>query len=556
MRAPIAVAVLAAACIQPAQALETARSLAATGAPHLALARVEQLQPGDAGAPGWAEWEALRLTLLVGFGRNGEALKRAQALPAGMPQPALRQSLLAAAQAAVAERQGAPARAYLARVLWQLDCTPEEARAARLLVIDSHVGAGQGDAAFRAMLRFEQDYRPLERGIAERFVARLLDLGMEKEAVNWLAGLDETSALKLELRLKTGLADAHAVIAQARAQLAKGGGPQYWRVLAAAAAKQGNDGLRIEAMERQLHHCSEGGAQTCAALAAELWGAYLSNARAAANREHLLAGNETAWYDHATRRLGANPFEARALFAYVSRSPMAGETRFSAQLQLVFSLYQDGLDLAALNLYRDEPDDPAHIDPRARYLLGNIADTRNAPLLAARFWRGLATPVGVGEEEWQVQLATVQWRSGAADAAVGTMRALAKGAKSLPDPAARRALALAREMLGGARPELAQDMLAALLPLAGAGSAREMLYALGQAAESAAHYARAADYFLRSALGAQAPDAQALQARLAAAANLARAGFREDARAQFQWVIRNSRDAAQVETAKRELSRL
>jgi predicted negative regulator of RcsB-dependent stress response len=85
-----------------------------------------------------------------------------------------------------------------------------------------------------------------------------------------------------------------------------------------------------------------------------------------------------------------------------------------------------------------------------------------------------------------------------------------------------------------------------------------MLYALGGIAESAAQFARAADYYLRSALaqGTRAPDAMALQARLAAAANLARAGFREDARAQFQWVIGNSKDAAQIEIARRELSRL
>jgi hypothetical protein len=99
-------------------------------------------------------------------------------------------------------------------------------------------------------------------------------------------------------------------------------------------------------------------------------------------------------------------------------------------------------------------------------------------------------------------------------------------------------------------------MLAALLPLADPGLAREMLYALGQGAESANQHARAADYFLRSALAAQAPDALALQARLAAAVNLARAGFRDDARAQLQWVLKHSRDAGQTEIARRELSRL
>src|SRR5690242_352409 len=86
----------------PVHALETARSLAASGAPHLALARVEALQPADRAAPRWAEWEALRLALLVELGRDGEALKRAAVLPAGMPPAELRRSLLAGMRAAVA----------------------------------------------------------------------------------------------------------------------------------------------------------------------------------------------------------------------------------------------------------------------------------------------------------------------------------------------------------------------------------------------------------------------------------------------------------------------
>ena len=122
-----------------ASALEAARELAASGASRLALARAEQLQPGDSGAPRWAEWEALRMRLLVGLKLNDEALKRAAGLPGNMPQAALRQCLIEAARAALATGQGDAARAYAARLLWQLQATPEEARAARLLVIESYL---------------------------------------------------------------------------------------------------------------------------------------------------------------------------------------------------------------------------------------------------------------------------------------------------------------------------------------------------------------------------------------------------------------------------------
>jgi len=555
----ILLALICLACAGAAPALETARGLAASGAPQLALARADQLQPRAANGPGWPEWEALRLTLLVDLKRNDEVLRRAAALPPGMPQPALRQCLLAAARAAVAAGQGAAARAYAARLLWQLDAAAEEARSARIIVIESYAAERQGESAYRSMLRFDQDYRPLGRDVTERFVERLLDLGMEQEAVNWLAGLDDAGALKLQLRLRTGLAAPDVVIAQARARIARGGGPEYWQVLAAAAVKLGDGVLRIEALERLLQLSNEDDAQRRSVLAGALLQAYATEAQAAASQGRLLSGDDAAWLDYAARRLGASPHQSRALFSYLlTRSGAPRETRFSAQLQLAFSLYQDGLDQTALHLFSDERARPDGLDPQARYLLGSIAEARNASASALRFWQGLATPPSAGAEEWQVRLAVMQWRAGEVEAAANTMRALLKPVKPLPGPVSIRALALAREMHGAGKPDLAEEMLSAMLPLAGRGHERDILMTLGGIAESAAQHARAADYFLRAALARepQAPDALALQARLAAATSLARAGYKEDARAQFQWLLRNSQDSAQLDIARRELSRL
>ena len=549
-------------CAAAASALETARSLAASGAPHLALARVEQLQPREPSAPRWAEWEALRLALLVDLKRNDEALKRAAALPGGVPSPALRSCLISAARAAVALGQGALARAYAARLLWQLDPAPAETRAVRLLVIDSYLAERQGESAFRAMLRYEQDYRPLERDTAARFVGALLDLQLDKEAVNWLASLEDAGATKLRLQLRTGLIGPDAAIARARAQLARlaksgGDGIDYWQVLAEAAARQGNGTLRIEALERLLNRPGENESRAPRTSAQELWQAYLAVAQAAANRDQLLAGDDIAWADHAARRLGASPQESRALFAYLARSGAAIDTRLGAQLQIAFSLYQGGLDYTALRLFGDREIAAGALDPQARYLLGEIAETRNSPALAVRFWEGLAAPPTTGAADWRLRFATMQWRTGAVDSALDTLRALAKGGEPLPDSAAGRVLALAREMHVAGKPGAAEEALLTLQPLAAGGVALDMLYLLGEIAESTARFTRAADFYLRFALARapQAPDARSVQARLAAAVNLARAGMREDARTQFQWVIGNSKDAAQVEIARRELAR-
>jgi hypothetical protein len=555
MRLLIALAVLALLLVHPAQALETARELAASGAARLALARVEQLQPLDPAAARWGEWEALRLGLLVRLKQNEEVLKRAAALPAKLSPADLRQCLLEGARAAVAAGKGPEARDYAARVLWQLDATAAEARAARLLAIESHVLERQVDTAFRSMLRFEQDYRPLDPAAAERFVEALLDLKQDRQAVNWLARLDEASPQRLRLQLRAGLVTPEGAVAQARARTAKSGAAGYWRVIAETAAMQGSGAVRVESLEHVLHD-DEGDARRVTALAGQLWQGYLAEAQSAANRGGLLAGDDASWLDLASRRLGSDPVQSRALFAYLSRNGGARDVRLGAQLQLVFSLSQGGLDRAALRLLGDGAGDAGELDPQARYLLGNIAETRGSPAAAAKFWQGLATPPGIATEEWQVRVAAVQWNAGMPDAARATVRALSQSGKPLTAPAVTRAVALAREMRDAGKPELAQETLAALLPLAGRGPSRGALQVLGEIAESGGRYAQAADYYLRSALADGAGDALALQARLAAGINLARAGYKEDARAQFQWLIQNSKDAASRDAARRELSRL
>jgi hypothetical protein len=555
MRVLIAAAILAALTTNTARALETARELAASGAARLALARVEQLQPRDSGVARWGEWEALRLGLLVRLKQNEEALNRAAALPARLPAAELRLCLLEAARAAVAAGKGPEARGYAARVLWQLDAKAAEARAARLLAIESHVLEQQGETAFRSMLRFEQDYRPLDAAVAERFVEALLDLKQDRHAVNWLARLDEASPQRLRLQLRTGLVTPEAAVAQARARAARGGAAGYWRVIAEAAAMQKSGVLRVESLEHALHD-SDGDASRQQALAGQLWQGYLAEAQAAANRGGLLAGDDAAWLDLASRRLGTDPVRSRALFAHLSRNGGARDVRQVAQLQLVFSLSQDGVDLAALRLFGDGAAEADGLDPRARYLLGSIAESRGSPAAAARFWQGLAPPHGVTAEEWQVRVAAVQWGARMPDAAVATVRALAKSGRPLPAPAVTRAVTLARDMRDAGKPELAQETLAALLPLADRGASRGALQVLGELAESGGQHAQAADYYLRAALADGAGDALALQARLAAGINLARAGYKEDARAQFQWLIQNSKDAASRDAARRELSRL
>jgi hypothetical protein len=464
-----------------------------------------------------------------------------------------RASLLAAARAALAAGQGALARRHAALLLWHLEPPAEEARAARLIVIDSYVAERQGEPAFRAMLRFQQDHTPLDRAIAERFVEQLLELNLEQHAVNWLAGLDDLSPLKLLLRLRAGLATGEAVVIQARAALAKGGGAAYWRVVEEVARRQRDSLLRIEALEQLLDSSAEGERK---AAASELWKSYLAGALEAANRTQLLTGDDAGWADHAARQLATDPRLARALYAYLVQRGSERATRGNAELQLVHALEQARLDRAALWLFGDG--DAAALDAQARYLLGAMAERVNLPALAVRYWNGLATPPGVSPEEWQARLAAVHWRNGMSDAALALLRNLLVPGKTLTGDAVKRVAAVAQEMAADGKLEQADGVLRGLLPATEPRASRDVLFALGRVAEGGMRFDAAAEYYLRSAMLAdgRTPDALAVQARLAAALSLAQAGNREDARAHFQWVLRYATDPAQRDIARRALSKL
>jgi hypothetical protein len=161
-------------------------------------------------------------------------------------------------------------------------------------------------------------------------------------------------------------------------------------------------------------------------------------------------------------------------------------------------------------------------------------------------------------EEWSLRLAAVQVRSGNADKGVAALKRSLAGRQSLSPEIVRRGAALARELFDSGKADAAGEVFDLMLPLAAGNDARAILFGLGRIQELAGRNPAAADYFLRSALlaDAKAPDALALQARFAAGINLARAGYKEDARAQFQWLLGNANDPTQREAARRELSRL
>lgn len=553
---PIVLAALVFASVHTASALETTRQLLESGAPRLALDRVERQQPRDTASTQWAEWELVRLRALFALGRHKELVARAGAAASRLPEGERRSALALAAQAALKAGQPVQARSLAARALWQSGAPPKDGRALRLIVIESYLAEGNGQAGFRAMLRFAQDHHPLEAATAARFVEGLLALDMAREAANWLARLEEGSPAKQMLRLKAGLITPDAAITQSRARLAKDGGPSHWEVIAEAAALSGKRSIRIEALEQLAQQAV--GRRQAAAAAARLWETYRVSAQEWANLNHLLVGDDAGWAAYASQRLQPDPFMARAFFAYLAQRARSLDRRQAAQLQLVLSLQSGKLELVALRLFDRGGIELDAVDGQARYHLGSLAETRGDAAIAARMWEGLAAPSGVARAEWETRRALVFWRAGDAEAAVKALAVAAGERQSLSPRVVSKAIGLGQEMVAAGRPDVADASLTALLLLAGPQYERELLMALGHAAEEKAMFARAGSYFLRAALATdgRTPDATASKARLAAGRNLERAGYKEDAHAQFEWVIRHSRDAAERDVARKAQAKL
>lgn len=559
--------------------LEPAARLARGGAPQLALARVERDQPPQANTPQWLQWEALRLSLLVELKRDQEALQRATQLPPQIPAES-RALYLSVAQAALRLNDPPLARGYLAKWLWTGEPSDEQQKDARRMVIRSYLAQSRPDAAYLAMLRFQQDYPPLAAAEVAQFVEQLLLAGGIKEAGNWLAQLDDASPLKLLLRLKTGLVLPEAAIAEARVALepppppappevkkgsakktlkaapalsARPSGKElaaYWSIIVQAAGQLKDPALQAAALERQLNLPVSQEDGLFGADTENLRRIYAELALTAANQAHLLVGEDAAWFDLAMRSVTASPLTARALFSHLAPRGTERQMRVAADTNLAALLLENNLDVAAMRLFAGDAHFPA-ANPSVRAALGEIALRNQAYPLAAKYWRGVdAPPADMPPTEWHLKRAQAFALGGLPDEALGAVRRVYAEGLPLDQKATTAILQIAYE-LEGRRHGGAEALLQRLATFADSGYWSEIYTALGRIAEGRRNYAQAADYYLQATQWSEGTTA-----RRHAADCLVRAGLKEDARRQYALLLKAAKTPAERETLKQALGRL
>jgi tetratricopeptide (TPR) repeat protein len=342
-------------------------------------------------------------------------------------------------------------------------------------------------------------------------------------------------------------------VTQARAALGRSEDPAWWRVLLEAANRQNNGTLRLVAMEHLLESTATNPAEGPDADAGKLWEAYASHARAAANSHQLLTGDDANWLEFALRRRTAEPAEARAYLAWLARHARDPKMQQSAQAQLAADFAAAKLPHAGLRMFGAWPADAGALTAPTRHTLGALAETVGDHPRALQYRQGLPAPDNMPAAVWSLRLSALALRAGRADVAVGIARALAAEQSAISAAQLPEWVALAQQFTDHGLHDAAQALFDRILPHADAVQARQVLSGIARSHEARGQPLRAADFYLRAALSAPATDAAATKARLQAGFSLARAGLRDDAKAQFEWVMKNAGDPAQIAVARREL---
>lgn len=544
------------------------------GAPQLAQTLIDRYQAEtDGDAAGWAHWEKQRIALHLALEEWEDVVKRAEALPPDTADDVRKWAQTRAAEAELALGHPAAARERLARLIW----APEESLGAaqlaewRRLIIESYLAEQRSEDAAVALQRYQQDTaqpdeeetRLIARGwLAEGRAAEAADLLAEKTDL-------ESRALALLAELRSQRDAPDRVAAQARAlALAEGGQPvarrKLWAVAAEAARLGADDATRIDALERALTFGHGAAGDELLVNADILWDAYLNYGMVLAQRAQLSTDDYQPWFEIEQRLRGVKPVEARALMALLAWHDPAHPLAAAAHRRVVGAFENHasrGALLRALYLRSARFPSVETIPPGVRYSLAAVAfDEGDSP--AAIYLIG-DLPIPAADTEtpaWQVARARVLLATGSDELGISVLKELMGQVASFTPAQRREVMRAAGVVQGLGHSQAALDMLhglAAATPEM--ETQRELQFWAGQAYEALGDYQRAALSYLRTAYLAGetgATDDWGQLGRYHAAAVLAKAGLRADARRLYAGLLGADTDLARRAYALRALDQL
>ncbi len=558
-----------------AAALHEISLLASSGAPQLALRRMDAEQPGFADNPvDWMTWERERLQILRSQHMDAALLKRVEALPPGIDEHFLRFALTLGVESQLQLGDIPAALTRVRKLIWQqgVHAEAEQLEQWRRLVVRAYVREGRVEDARLALLRYRQDYGT-DNAEWRWLTARVMLQGQHaSSALKLLSGATQPRGRFLyqvaALAAGAGKPDTIAEHAVSEAATAPTPGLQraWWSLASRAAAKAGKATDEI----RYLEHAIALSPDPELALlfpeidADHLWDRYLALGQQIGNREQRLLGNDDDWYFPATEAMKKDPLRARIFFAVLAEYASNEQRRSLAHEYLVGLLddLPEGKQLVH-NLYLNAKRyaDAGRLPAIVRYRLIDEALETGDLDTASRLMAGLSEPPsGQDRFEWTLRRARVAIYTGDVPAGVTLLRQLLDAGKTdWSKKHIDRLLQVLFDLQTVKHHREALALFGALLekPLEGQ-QRRELLFWMAESLQALEQYDQAAYLYIKSATltDLQAMDPWAQTARYRAAKALVKAGLLDDARSIYSTLMRATHDAGRKAVLNSEIQHL
>ena len=531
------------ACYAWADHLSAIQQLADADSPQLAVQQLNQ-NFAQGSVDNRAAWQRLQWQLLAQIGKPDEILTQAASLPKDSPADVQHAAAWLAARAAISKGDGPTARIYLQRLLWQLPVDKTEYQALRAMVVQSHLLPQPDADAASLMLRYQQDFGR-DVALLQTYALAVLQAGRSADMPWVRSQLADNDPLAVLMDASGNQWSDSDIKQHLQTLLGGSSSLPVLLIMRKIAAPMNAAELQLQINE-QLFNQPTPPVDLNAPL---LWKDYRNLTQSFGNVRLLLFGSDAGWADLARQSLRSDPVMARAIWAYLARDGKDPGLRSDAQQQLLEQLLAQHLDHTALRLFESAWPHLTSQDfnPTVRYLLGLLALDAGAYQEAADAWQNLTVlPAGANVAAWQVQRALLFARLGHWQTAADAVSAWLDQPGSMSSAAAWPMLMLTRQLSQQAATlQQAQALLVRMQASAEPLQRRVILYRLGQIAAAQQQPLQAAQLFIQAATETPLADTFVWQARLEAAASLARAGLAEDAKLQYQRVANKSTDAAQ-----------
>jgi hypothetical protein len=423
------------------RSLQQMDELTQIGMPGLAIRLITQRQAAQPEfSPDWYALEFKAIHTLASMQRWQTVIDRAQhvldrAEPGRQITPRLRDWLRTQQSIAMLKLGKAqPALQQVRDMLWNSN-TGESERIAlwRRLLIRAYLQLNNANDAYKALLRYRQDYGDLNEEWKLLQARTLLRTRRPSEVVDLLAQETSSSAqaLRLIAAIRARPAQIDLYIDEARQRLQQPAMTQadtsaYWYVLYEAAQGKGDTTTAITALQKLLlfNHGDELG-EEFSVSADDLWKLYEQLGRQSGNRERLLLGDDQAWYTRAGELHEKAPLEAIGLYTVLAFSAQDEERRQLAHNEITGLLTKSADGLALINrlyLHSERVGAATNLPAGVRYSLVDYALTNGDTAPAAEMMASLPEPpAGTDAFDWKVRKARVLVMEGQHEAGVAVL---------------------------------------------------------------------------------------------------------------------------------------